>query len=393
MDAFGQFEGYGIELEGGDVGEGVLVGIEELVVVDGVVLAEDPLAVRAQVSLRGLALDFVAQRFLALVGLGDVELIEEVKAGADGGGDDEDGEDDAVDAGPGGLHRGDFVGLLQQAEGGEDGQQNAERRHDVDHRRRDVEQILAHHNHRNAVAEDVSEKFEEGKDQGEQQERKQDHGEIHGEVAQDQLVEDERVAGSAVFFRGSGAVGMADGGDALASAVDEKAVANPTVERVPCGAKRAEIDERILDAADQEEAGGEENKVGRPDTGCGWNASAAAERDSGEGDEVVEKDEGDGEHEAHALASLFGGKAERNADQGENQAGGRQGKPAVELDEIPAGTGGRRVLGIARLAGVGFGMVAAVPELAGGHFGNGDELGLGLLGFGESDGQIGLREG
>ena len=135
------------------------------------------------------------------------------------------------------------------------------------------------------------------------------------------------------------------------------------------------------------------NKVGGPDTEGGRNAAAASERDSGEGDEVVEKDESDGEYEAHALAALFGGEAERDADQGEDEAGGRQGEAAVELDQIPAGAGGGCVLRVARLAGVGFGMVAAVPELASGHFGDGDEFGFGFFGFGECDGQIGLGEG
>ena len=92
MNAAGQFEGCGIELEGRDVGEGVLVGIEKLVIVNGVVLAENPFAVRAQIGLRGLALDLVAQRLLPLVGGRNVELIEEEQAGADRGGNEKNGK-------------------------------------------------------------------------------------------------------------------------------------------------------------------------------------------------------------------------------------------------------------------------------------------------------------
>ena len=121
MDASSQFEGCGIEFKDRDVGEGVLVGVKKLVVIDIVVLAEDPLAIRTQIGLRGLSLDLVAECFLALVGGWDVVLVEEKQARADNGGDDKYGEDHAVDAGSGGLHGGDLVRLLQQADGGEHG--------------------------------------------------------------------------------------------------------------------------------------------------------------------------------------------------------------------------------------------------------------------------------
>ena len=83
MHAASQLEGFGIELEGGDIDKGVLVGIEKLVIVNRVVLAEDPLAVRTEIGLRGLALDLVAQGLLALIGRRNVELVEEEQAGAD----------------------------------------------------------------------------------------------------------------------------------------------------------------------------------------------------------------------------------------------------------------------------------------------------------------------
>ena len=40
----------------------------------------------------------------------------------------------------------------------------------VDHRRRNVEQVLAHHEHRNVIAHDVAEQLKEGEHQGEQDE-------------------------------------------------------------------------------------------------------------------------------------------------------------------------------------------------------------------------------
>ena len=77
MDAASDGEAGAVELEDGDVAELVAIGIEELVVVDVVVLAENPFAVGSQVGLRRLALDLVVQGFLALVGVRQVELVGE----------------------------------------------------------------------------------------------------------------------------------------------------------------------------------------------------------------------------------------------------------------------------------------------------------------------------
>ena len=54
-----------------------MIGIEDAVVVDLVVLSENPLAIGLQIGLRRLALDLVAQNFLLPVGMRNVELIED----------------------------------------------------------------------------------------------------------------------------------------------------------------------------------------------------------------------------------------------------------------------------------------------------------------------------
>jgi hypothetical protein len=77
VNAAGDGEAGAIDLKDGDVAELVAVGIEELVVVDVVVLAENPFAVGTQVGLRRLALDLVVQRFLALVGVRQIKLVGE----------------------------------------------------------------------------------------------------------------------------------------------------------------------------------------------------------------------------------------------------------------------------------------------------------------------------
>ena len=76
VDAAGQLEGGRIEFKDGYSAEAIGIGIEYLVVVNLVALAEDPFAVGLQIGLRGLALDLVAQDLLALVGVRNVGLIK-----------------------------------------------------------------------------------------------------------------------------------------------------------------------------------------------------------------------------------------------------------------------------------------------------------------------------
>ena len=110
-------EGVRIELEYGDAAENIAVGIEELIVINVGVLAEDPLAVGPQVGLRRFALDFVAQRVLTLVGVGEIELVRQKEHPGDQHGSDQHRNDDAVNTDAGGLDGSDFVRPLQQAEG------------------------------------------------------------------------------------------------------------------------------------------------------------------------------------------------------------------------------------------------------------------------------------
>src|SRR5258708_33064586 len=68
-----------VDMKDGDFGKLVAVRIEELVVVNVVILTEDPLSIGTQVGLRRLPLDLVVQRFLALVGVRQIELVGEKK--------------------------------------------------------------------------------------------------------------------------------------------------------------------------------------------------------------------------------------------------------------------------------------------------------------------------
>ena len=125
VDAARQLEGLGIELEDGDAAEAVGVGIEDLVVVNVVVLAENPLAIGLQVGLRRLALDLVAQDLLPLVGVRNVELVEDEHGRGEDAAHHDHRKSRAIDADAGGLHGRQLTRFLQQAEGDQHRQQHA----------------------------------------------------------------------------------------------------------------------------------------------------------------------------------------------------------------------------------------------------------------------------
>ena len=140
-DAALQGEGYGVELEDGEVCEDVPVGIEELVVenagglvgavagcsrvrdrilgqVDGggdrerrllrKALAGDPLAIRTKKGLGRAALNDGEERLLPSIGRGEIELVEGEECGADDGGKNQHGGHHAVERDASGLHGGEL---------------------------------------------------------------------------------------------------------------------------------------------------------------------------------------------------------------------------------------------------------------------------------------------
>ena len=87
-DAAGKRKILRVEFEDGEIGEPVLIRIEELVIEDAAGLArllaaEDPLLVRPQKGLRRSAFDDAAQRLLATVRAGKVRLVEKEKGNSD----------------------------------------------------------------------------------------------------------------------------------------------------------------------------------------------------------------------------------------------------------------------------------------------------------------------
>ena len=77
-------------------------------------------------------------------------------------------------------------------------------------------------------------------------------------------------------------------------------------------------------------------EVGEPNTG-GWReASLARERHSDQRDRIVQEDQQDGQDKSAGLAAFLRREAERNADQSQDDACGRQREAAMIFDQVPA---------------------------------------------------------
>ena len=83
------------------------------------------------------------------------------------------------------------------------------------------------------------------------------------------------------------------------------------------------------------------SRLARPDRDERRAACSGGQRDAGVGEDVVEKDQQNGEDEAGALAAAPRGHAQRNAHQHQHQAGGGIGEAVVQLDEEALGRRGR----------------------------------------------------
>ena len=189
-DTVRNLESVRIELEYGDAAENIAVGIEELIVINVGMLAEDPLAIGAKIGLRGFALDPVAERVLTLVGVGEIELVREKEHTRDQRGDDQNRNDKTVKTDTGGLDCRDFVRPLQQSKGDQHRQQHAEGRGVVQKIRYYVQQVFADRKRRHLIPKYVAQQLEQGEYQQQHQESSDDHGEIERKVAQHIIVQD-----------------------------------------------------------------------------------------------------------------------------------------------------------------------------------------------------------
>ena len=141
-------------------------------------------------GLRRAALDGAAQRLLAAIRLGQVELVEQEQADGQNGGDRNDGNDQAVEADAGGLHGDDFAVAIEHAEGDQHGDQYGQRRDRVEHAGGEVDEISADRGERNVIAKDVADQFEESEDQHQHDKAGQHQDEDVEEFANHVLIED-----------------------------------------------------------------------------------------------------------------------------------------------------------------------------------------------------------
>src|SRR5690349_18166712 len=244
------------------VAELVAVGIEELVVVDGRVLAENPFAIGIEVRLSRLALDLVAQSVLTLVGVGKIELVKEKQSHGKHRGSDQHWNDDAVDADAGSLHGGDLIRALHKPEGDDDGQHHAEMGDVVEEKRRDVEQIFADGERRNLVVKDVAKKFKEGEDQQKHDERGYDHAEIDDKIAQDIVVKDHWKTGAEKAAAPGGTFEGVLGG----SGPQQAALPGTAFPGIPPALKSRNLEWAALNPPQQKASGDKEHDVGQPDS-------------------------------------------------------------------------------------------------------------------------------
>ncbi len=136
---------------------------------------------------------------------------------------------------------------------------------------------------------------------------------------------------------------------------------------------------------EEDGSGSGEEKVRAPDAQEGRQLAGLREGGADLREQVVDEDENDGDDEARGFASTFGGDAERDADEHEDETGEWIGEALVELDAVDGGlatVGGALGVGAAPEFGEREGFDVGIEPAEVGVFG----------GFG-FDGNIGSGEG
>ena len=190
MQAAGHAESGGVEFEHREVGEDILVRVEEGVVVDAAGGPENPLAIGPIEGLGGFALDLIAQAVLALVGFRQHPVGKQEHARAEQCGHGQHGNRQPVEADPGGFNRGDLVGFGQQPEVHQGCHQNAERQHQVNNLGKEIAVIIHHHAGGNLVANDVTQNLEEIEDDVDAREGDEEDDKIEDPAADDVDIQD-----------------------------------------------------------------------------------------------------------------------------------------------------------------------------------------------------------
>jgi len=326
-DAALHLEGGGIEFDDGKPAKEILSGIEQVIVIDFVVFAKDP-ALRARVSLCRLALDDVAVGVLALVGVREVGVVEDEEGGGDGETGEEEGEREAVERDAAGLEGNDFVVLAENAEGNEDGDKGAERSELIDGVGNQIAEITGDDGKGDVVAADVFGEFEEGEDFEEEEKGDHDDREEVEEAAEDVEVDDGGKAG----VGGGGEFTVCGTGGASLGAGFAAAAKAPEGGDAGEGGGDGGFPAIAFEAREEGDTDEGDKNVGGPDADAGGDDALAGEAGTGDEDEVIGGDDDDSEKGAGGASTAAGLSAERDGDEGENEAGDGKSEALIEFD-------------------------------------------------------------
>ena len=161
-----------------------MIGIEELVVVDLRGFAKDPLPAGLVVGLRRAALDLVAQGVLALIGVGQIGVVQNDQAGREKHAGQQQRQRNAVQAEAAGLERDELVVFGHHSEGDQHGHERGQRRELVEQIAGEIQKILSDFDEAGAMLRDIVQQFEKCEDLEEQNKSDRQQHEIIEEAAQ-----------------------------------------------------------------------------------------------------------------------------------------------------------------------------------------------------------------
>ncbi len=121
---------------------------------------------------------------------------------------------------------------------------------------------------------------------------------------------------------------------------EKRAALDSGFERSPTAFECGDFEGAFFRTPQQEDTYYQAHDVGEPHSEGGRDFSLPREGDADQRNQVVGKDQDDGEDESGRLAAFLGRQAEGKSDQGEHDARRGQSEAAVEFDPVPARGGG-----------------------------------------------------
>ena len=204
-DAAPHLESDRVEFKDAEAAEEIAVGVEQFVVIDLAVLAENPLMRRLKISLRRTAFNLVAQRVLLLIGVGQIGVVEQEHTGGDDAPGQDEWQNQPIHADAAGFESDHFVIFGHDREGHEGSDQSGQRRELVNHERNQFAEIIEHHARRNVVFRNIAKEIKKGEGVEDQDEAGQQNEKIIKKTLE-QIDVDEHGEGDSVAFGNDGAL-------------------------------------------------------------------------------------------------------------------------------------------------------------------------------------------